>query len=137
MRRPRPPLSLLPPLLLCLAYGLPFSTAAADVAPWVARLGDDDSYRRGDAAVALGQVGEAAVPALVQALRSADARVRTSVAIAPAARRSKARCHCCFAPVRASVTRARASSTCNGAWNGSPASRYRPWPRPGCSARWA
>lgn len=45
-------------------------------------LADEDPYRRGAAAVALGQVGEAAVPALAQALGSDNTELRWSAAIA-------------------------------------------------------
>jgi len=55
--------------------------AAADVAALIHTLADADPYRRGAAAVALGDIGVAAVPALTQSLADARPEVRLSAAI--------------------------------------------------------
>lgn len=71
------------PLLLPLICGPSFAAEPpADLASLVQRLGDEDPYLRGAAAVALGRIGEAAVPALTQALGSDSAAQRASAAIA-------------------------------------------------------
>ncbi|MEK8053102.1 serine hydrolase [Ideonella sp. DXS22W] len=80
----------LPPILLSLASLHPLQAATPADAPaeapsfaqHLAALSHPDPYTRGEAAIALGRIGEPAVPALTQALRSDDARLRTSAAIA-------------------------------------------------------
>jgi len=69
-------------LLLLTCGQAPQAAPIADLTALVHRLGDADPYQRGAAAVALGQIGDAAVPALTQALGSANAELRWSAAIA-------------------------------------------------------
>ncbi len=58
------------------------SDAVAVIDILVAALADEDIYVRGTAAVALGRIGGAAVPALARALKDPNAEVRWSAAIA-------------------------------------------------------
>jgi CubicO group peptidase (beta-lactamase class C family) len=74
---------LLVPTVLMLVCVPSFGTGpAADIAALVQRLADVDPYQRGAAAVALAQIGDAALPALIRALDSDQAATRESAAIA-------------------------------------------------------
>jgi CubicO group peptidase (beta-lactamase class C family) len=73
----------LPTLVLLMACAAPLRAAATDeLATLMAALRHDDPYRRGAAAVALGRIGEPAVPALTRALGSDSTELRWSAAIA-------------------------------------------------------